>query len=204
MYVPASFAEDRPEILARFVAAHGFATLVTQGEGGLVASHIPLLHDAGRGLLTGHIAKPNPQAAHLQDGAEALAIFAGPHAYISPRWYENHPAVPTWNYAAVHVYGRVRRIEEPGDLARIVATLAATYEAGSSAPWRYADLPTAFAAGMLKGILGFKLAITRLEGKFKLSQNRAAADRAGVVAALRAAGRPEDEAVADLMAANER
>jgi transcriptional regulator len=199
MYVPAAFAEDRSEILAEFIAANAFATFVTNGAGGLVASHIPLLHDAARGTLVGHLARPNPQGADLVDGAEALAIFTGPHAYVSPRWYAKAPAVPTWNYAAVHAYGRVRRVDDPEALARIVAELARVYEAGTEAPWRYEDMPEAFVRGMLKGIVGFELTITRLEGKYKLSQNRSIDDRAGVVEALERTGRPGDADLAALM-----
>jgi transcriptional regulator len=199
MYVPAAFAEDRPEVLASFIDANAFATLVTNGEGGLIASHIPLLFDRQRRMLTGHLARPNPQTAHLVDGAEALAIFTGPHAYVSPRWYATAPAVPTWNYTAVHAYGRVRRIEDRAGLAAIVSSLAEIYEAGAEKPWRFGDMPESFVQGMLKGIVGFELEITRLEGKYKLSQNRSLKDRAGVVEALEASGRPDEAAVAALM-----
>jgi transcriptional regulator len=199
MYVPAAFAEDRPEILAEFIAANAFATLVTNGTGGLVASHIPLLHDAARGTLVGHLARANPQGADLVDGAEAFAIFAGPHAYVSPRWYMKGPAVPTWNYTAVHAYGRVRRVDEPEALARIVTDLTRIYEAGAEKPWRYEDMPETFVRGMLNGIVGFELTITRLEGKYKLSQNRSLEDRAGVVEGLERSGRPGDASLAALM-----
>lgn len=199
MYVPAAFAEHRPEILAEFIAANAFATLVTNGAGGLVASHIPLLHDARRGTITGHLARANPQGADLMDGAEALAIFTGPHAYVSPRWYAKAPAVPTWNYTAVHAYGRVRRVDDPEELARLVTDLARVYEAGADRPWRYEDTPGDFARGMLKGIIGFELTVTRLEGKYKLSQNRSLEDRAGVVEALERSGRPGDAELAALM-----
>jgi transcriptional regulator len=199
MYVPAAFAEDREEILYEFIAANAFATLVTNGPGGLVASHVPLLHDTPRRTLTGHLARPNPQGVDLEDGAEALAIFTGPHAYVSPRWYTKAPAVPTWNYTAVHAYGRIRRIEDKSELARIVTALAETYEAGAGKPWRYEDMPQAFVEGMLKGIVGFELAITRLEGKWKLSQNRSLDDRAGVVEGLEGTGRRGDAELAAVM-----
>jgi transcriptional regulator len=199
MYVPPAFAEDRPEVLARIIDEHGFATLVTTGASGLIASHVPLLHDPARGVLIGHVARPNPQAADLKSGAEALAIFTGPHGYISPRWYADQQAVPTWNYAAVHAYGRVRRIEDGAELAGIVSALAAKYEAGAPEPWRYEDLPPQLAHGKLRGIVGFELTITRLEGKLKLSQNREPADRAGVIEALSASPNPGDAALAALM-----
>ena len=199
MYVPAAFAEARPEVLADFIAANAFAALVTNGPGGLVASHVPLLHDAARGTLLGHVARANPQGADLVDGSEALAIFTGPHAYVSPRWYAKSPAVPTWNYTAVHAYGRVRRVEEPEALGRLVAALSNVYEAGVKRPWRAEDMPEAFIKGMLKAIVGFELTITRLEGKYKLSQNRAPEDRAGVVEGLEATGRAGDAELAALM-----
>jgi transcriptional regulator len=199
MYVPSAFAETRPEVLADFIAANAFATFVTNGPGGLVASHVPLLHDAARGILSGHLARANPQGADLVDGAEALAIFTGPHAYVSPRWYAKAPAVPTWNYTAVHAYGRVRRVDEPEALGRLVAALSNVYEADVERPWRPEDMPPAFIAGMLKAIVGFELTITRLEGKYKLSQNRAPEDRTGVVAGLEATERAGDAELAALM-----
>jgi transcriptional regulator len=199
MYVPAAFAEDRPEILAEFIAANAFATLVTNGAGGLVASHIPLLHDAARGTLVGHLARANPQGADLVDGAEAFAIFAGPHAYVSPRWYMKGPAVPTWNYTAVHAYGRVRRVDEPEALARIVTDLTRIYEAGAEKPWRYEDMPETFVRGMLNGIVGFELTITRLEGKWKMSQNRPAEDVQGVIEGLGASGDPREREVGQIV-----
>lgn len=203
VYLPKHFAEDRPEILAAFIAEHAFATLVTTGASGPVASHVPVLFDAARRVVIGHIARPNPQVEDLRAGAAALAIFHGPHAYVSPRWYETHPAVPTWNYAAVHATGRVRAIEDAAALGHIVERLSQVYEAAAEAPWRYADLPERSRDGMLKGIVGFELAVERLEGKFKLSQNRNARDRTNVVEALRASPAPGDRALAELMAVRE-
>lgn len=199
MYIPPAFREDRPEVLADFISANAFATLITAGAGGLVATHLPLLYDAPRGTLAGHLARGNPQCADLVDGAEALAIFTGPHAYVSPRWYAKAPAVPTWNYTAVHAYGRVRRIEDPEPLARMVAELSRVYEADAPAPWRYEEMPETFVNGLLKGIVGFELSVTRLEGKYKLSQNRSREDRASVIAWLEATGRAGDAELAALM-----
>jgi transcriptional regulator len=199
VYLPKAFIEERAEALDALIRENGFATLVTGGAGGIVGSHVPLLWDPGRRLLSGHLARPNPQAAQLVDGAEALAIFHGPHGYVSPRWYGTHPAVPTWNYATVHAYGTVRRVEDEAALSRLVTDLAEFYESGQEAPWRFADVPADFARGLLRGIVGFEIAVTRLEGKFKLSQNRSAADRAGVVAGLRREGDAAARATADLM-----
>ena len=199
VYLPQHFKEERPSELAAFMAQHPFATVVTAGADGPVASHLPLLYDEARLVLVGHVAKPNPQVEHLRAGVTALAIFHGPHAYVSPRWYEVHPAVPTWNYAAVHATGRVASFDDPERLAEVVRRLSDVFEAGAAAPWRAADLPEPYFRGMLKGIVGFELAIERLEGKFKLSQNRQERDRARVAEALGASEDPGDRAVAALM-----
>ncbi|HZS82525.1 MAG TPA: FMN-binding negative transcriptional regulator [Stellaceae bacterium] len=203
VYLPKHFAETRPEILAELMRRNSFATIVTHGAGGLIASQLPFIYDAEagpRGTLLCHLARPNPQVEDLRGGAEALVIFAGPHAYVSPNWYETHPAVPTWNYASVHAYGRAEAIEEPAALARLVGRLADIYEAGRPTPWRLADQPESYVAGMLRGIVGFAIPVTRLEGKFKLNQNRSLADRRRVEAALRADPDPLAREVAALMA----
>jgi transcriptional regulator len=203
VYIPGHFAEPRPDVLAGFIREHGFGILVTTGPAGVIASHIPFLYDAGRGAqgtLWGHLARGNPQLKDLGAGREALAIFEGPHGYISPRWYAMHPAVPTWNYSIVHAYGVVEPIEDEAELERLVARLADHHEAGAPAPWRLADQPEKYRQGMLRGISGFAVRVTRLEGKFKLSQNRDATDRARVIEALRAEGNLE---LAELMAQRE-
>jgi transcriptional regulator len=149
----------------------------------------------------GHIARANPQVADLDRGGEALAIFLGPHAYVSPTWYTAGPAVPTWNYTAVHAYGEVRAIRDPAWLRDMVGRLSERHEAREpTLPWRMQDLPETYLAGMLNGIVGIELAVSRLEGKFKLSQNRPMADRPRIAAAL--AARQDDAesgAVAALM-----
>jgi transcriptional regulator len=199
VYVPPDFNEDRAEVLDAFIAENAFATLFTSGPAGPIASHVPLLHEPERRVLIGHLARPNPQVEDLRAGATALAVFHGPHAYVSPRWYEVHPAVPTWNYAAVHATGPLRALEDPAALADIVRRLSAKFEAGAAAPWRAEDLPEPYFRGMLKGIVGFELAIERLEGKFKLSQNRQPRDRVRVSEALAASPLPADRDVARLM-----
>jgi transcriptional regulator len=199
VYIPSHFAEPRPEVLADFIRDHNFGILISVGAEGVIASHIPFLYDAERGpqgTLWGHLARGNPQLKELGAGREALAIFEGPHGYITPRWYATHPAVPTWNYSIVHAYGTLEPIEEVGELERLVARLAEHHEAGAANPWRLADQPEKYRQGMLRGISGFAIRVTRLEGKFKLSQNRDATDRARVIAALRAEGNVE---LADFM-----
>jgi transcriptional regulator len=130
---------------------------------------------------------------------EVLALFHGPHAYISPRWYATGPSVPTWNYVDVHAYGTVRLIEESAWLRRFLHRLSERHEAGNPTPWQVQDLPEAYLQGMLKGIIGLDITVTRLEGKYKLSQNRPAADRPGVIAALEAKSDADAHAVARLM-----
>ncbi|HWK45569.1 MAG TPA: FMN-binding negative transcriptional regulator [Stellaceae bacterium] len=204
MYVPAAFAADDPAELARLIRQNAFATVISTGADGLIASHVPLLYrpDQGRhGTLVGHLAGPNPQVEAIRAGASMLAIFSGPHAYVSPGWYQTAPAVPTWNYVAVHASGHARALDDAA-AAAVVAELAAVYEAGRDPPWRFADQPPAFLAGMLRGIVAFEIPIDRLEGKAKLSQNRGQADRAGVVQGLRAENDPGAQALADLMAAS--
>jgi transcriptional regulator len=201
VYVPALFKEDRIDVLHDAIRRTGLATLVTLGPDGLIASHVPMLLDAEprpNGTLVGHLARPNPQAR----GAigEALAIFQGPDAYITPSWYATKQrtgkVVPTWNYVAIHAYGPITFFDDTERLRDAVTRLTARQEAGRAQPWAVADAPADFINGMLRGIVGFALPITRLEGKWKMSQNRPAEDRAGVVEGLRAEQRAD---VADLI-----
>lgn len=203
VYLPPAFTETREEVLLAHIERHEFGLLVSHGTAGQTVSHIPFLvaRQDGRLVLQGHLARANPQVADLDQGGEALAIFLGPHAYVSPSWYTAGPAVPTWNYTAVHAYGEVRTIGDPAWLRDLVGRLSERHEAREpTPPWRMADLPDAYLAGMVNGIVGVELAVSRLEGKFKLSQNRPAADRPRIAAAL--AARPDDadsRAVAALM-----
>jgi transcriptional regulator len=196
LYIPPHFRVDDRERLLGFIGENGFATLVSHGGRGLAVSHVPLLADLdGEHVrLVGHVARNNEQWRALEAADEVLAIFHGPHAYVSPTWYANHPSVPTWNYAVVHAHGKARLTDE-AELHDIVTRLSAKYEAGRAKPWRLSDQPAAFVSGMLQNIVGFEIAVTRLEGKFKLSQNRPA-EIARVIDALQAAG---EGAVADLM-----
>jgi transcriptional regulator len=201
VYLPPAFTETREEILVAHIEQHDFGLLVTQGSAGLIASQIPFLiaRRDGQLYLEGHIALANPQGAELDGAADVLAIFAGPHAYISPSWYQAGPAVPTWNYAAVHAYGAARRIADPDWLRDLVDRLSRRHEAREAAPWRMDGLPEPYIASMLTGIVGVEIAVSRLEGKFKLSQNRPAADRPRIIAALERREDPESRAVAQLM-----
>lgn len=202
MYVPAAFAPADPAALRELIADYGFATLVSTSPDGLVATHIPMLYEpepTPRGRLVAHLARANPHGASLE-GAAVLAIFTGPHGYISPSWYATHPAVPTWNYAAVHVYGRARLVNDPTRLREIVARLIDKYEAGRPAPWSMAALPERYLRGMIGGIVGVEIHIERVEGKHKLSQNRDAEDRRRVIATLGESADPQDRALAAYMA----
>lgn len=186
MYLPTHFKEENPEILRGLMAAYPLAALVTAGPDGLVANHVPLLYEDG--MLRGHLARANPQWQGIQDGVDALAIFQGPQAYISPNWYptkqENGRVVPTWNYAVVHVWGRLSVYDEPDRLRAFLDRLTATHEAGQPRPWMPADAPAAYIDGLLKAIVGIELAITRIEGKWKVSQNQPEVNRLGAAEAL--------------------
>jgi transcriptional regulator len=192
MYIPDHFREDRPEVLHDAVRSIGFATLVTQD---LDANHLPmLLQESESGhVLRGHVARANP--VWKTGEGKALAIFLGPHAYVSPNWYpsktETGKAVPTWNYISVHARGAIRWIQDTEWLRSHVGQLSAVHEAGRDLPWMISDAPAKYIDSMLKGIVGFELAIQTLEGKWKLSQNRDAADHAGARDGLRRDGRAD-------------
>jgi transcriptional regulator len=192
MYLPKEFAEDRIPVLHDAMRAIAFGTLVTTGADGLTASHIPLLLEAGPGpygTLTGHLARGNPQGRSVPvAGVEALAIFTGPHAYVSPSWYpskqETGKVVPTWNYVAIHAHGSLRFIDDLDWKIAHVTRLTASHEAHRAAPWAVSDAPADYIAGMARGIIGFTLPIARLYGKWKMSQNRLPADAAGAAQGL--------------------
>jgi len=201
VYLPPTFTEARPPVLVAHIERHDFGLLVSRGAAGLTASHIPFLVEYhGEELhLLGHLARPNPQVEDLGHDEQVLAIFSGPHAYISPSWYAAGPAVPTWNYVDVHAYGTVRLVREADWLRSLLLRLSDRHEAGSSNPWRMRELPEPYLQGMLKGIVGLDIAVTRLEGKYKLSQNRPAVDRPRVIAELERREDADSRALAHLM-----
>lgn len=208
MYLPRHFAEERVEVLAAFIREHPLATLVTSDGTEMVASHLPMLWDpdpAPYGTLTGHVARPNPQA---RVSGDALAVFLGPEAYVSPSWYpskrEHGRAVPTWNYVAVHAYGAIEIVDDPAWLLAFVTRLTAEHERALPEPWHPGDAPESFIARMLKGIAGIRIPVRRLEGKWKLGQNRPDADQVGAVAGLEARGDPKSVALARVIAARRR
>lgn len=200
MYVPAPFAVQDARLLREAMIAHSFALLVTSHQGQLEATHLPLLIESAPEeplVLAGHLARDNPQVAAL-DGVEALAIFSGPHAYISPTWYGPGPSVPTWNYVAVHVQCRAERIRDAAELAELVGRTIDRYEGSRPNPWTM-PLDTPSARRMLEGIVGFRLRASRVEGKWKLNQNKPRAAREGVIRGLAAEGDEQSRAVAELM-----
>jgi transcriptional regulator len=200
LYLPEMFAEPDLPALHAFLDDNAFATLISPDPLDPHITHLPLLLDRARGpsgTLLGHVARATPHWRRLEEQPAALAVFHGPHAYVSPSWYGVHPSVPTWNYAVAHVHGNARLMREPADLEALVRRLVERYESPRSQPWRM-DLPADYQAGMLKGIVGFAIEITAITGKFKLSQNRPAGDRERVITAL-ASGSPEEQDVADLM-----
>lgn len=173
LYVPPHFrVEDRAK-LAAFMRHNAFATVVSAGEAGIHASHLPLLVDVDgdKVRLRGHFARANAHWEAVEGAKQVLAVFTGPHAYVSPTWYVTQPSVPTWNYTAVHATGKARLTDE-AELHEIVSELAAVYEAGNNPPWRLSEQPAAYVTSMLGAIVGFEIEVERLEGKFKLSQNR--------------------------------
>ena len=184
MYIPAHFREDRDDVLRAAMRAHPFATLVTQGDTGVEANHLPLLVEEG--ILSGHFARANPVWKSAKP--EALAIFMGPQFYVSPNWYptkhETGKAVPTWNYITVHARGVLTLHQDPEWLRAHVTRLSDSHEMGRPNPWKVSDAPQSYIDGLLRAIVGFELKITSLEGKWKLSQNRPAADIEGVKQAL--------------------
>jgi transcriptional regulator len=205
VYLPPAFAETRTEVLLDAIRAHPLALLVTVAVGRPEASHVPLVHDRGAGAhgrLLGHLAKANPQARTLPDG-EALAVFTGPAAYVTPSWYaskrEHGKVVPTWNYVTIHARGRLRLIGDPDELRALVVRLTRRMEHDRPEPWAVDDAPEPFVRAQLKGIVGLELTLTGLTGKWKLSQNKPPADRAGAAAGLAAETDAGARAVARLM-----
>lgn len=201
MYVPASFAETDLNVLHQFLEQHSFATLVTQQNHEPLASHLPLLlnrHSGKQGQLLGHFAKANPQSKTTQH-EPVLAIFHGPHAYISPTWYEAANTVPTWNYQAVHVYGRYSAIDDPEELEAVIEQTVAFYETPQATPWSMQNAAPEFIDQLLQGIVGFTIEIERIEGKFKLSQNHPVERREKVIKALKQEHRDDSQAIAVLM-----
>ncbi len=208
MYVPEVFALTDATLIAQAMRRHDFALLVTAPGGRPRASHLPFLFDpesGDHGALRAHMARANPQwkdfAEIEAEGGDALVVFQGPHAYISPRWYGAGPAVPTWNYLAIHAYGRPRIIDDPVKVRALIEELVETQESALAQPWSMASQDQAYIARMLRGIVAFEISLTRIEAKAKLNQNKSPDQRQGVIAALNASGDPRAAELAALMTA---
>lgn len=200
LYRPGHFRVDDEPALYAFIEKHAFGTLVCDGAQGLAVSHIPFLprrDSDGRIRLLGHVARANPQWEALQSAQHVVAIFQGPHAYVSPSWYAGHPSVPTWNYSVVHAHGSIRATTDEG-LRAMLDALSRTYEGDRENAWRMDRLPEDYVVKMMRAIVGFEMRVERLEGKFKLSQNRPE-EIAHVVGALEAQGERD---VAEMMRAH--
>ena len=206
MYLPPAFRDEELPRLHQTMRDARLANFVTSTAEGLMASPLPLFLAADEGpygTLYGHLARANSQWK-LRPAGDAVALFMGPDAYISPAWYpskaEHHRVVPTWNYVAVHAYGAVEFFDDADRLLDVVSRLTTLHETGSKTPWSVSDAPKEFIAAQLRGIVGLRMPITRIDGKRKMSQNRSVEDRAGVVAGLNASERPSDRIVAGLIA----
>ena len=206
MYIPKHFDEPQVAVLHALMRAHPLATLVTLSSDGLNANHIPLLlsdQPAPRGTLRGHVARANALWRDVLQGSEVLAVFQGPDAYISPSWYptklEHGKAVPTWNYAVAHAYGRLRVVDDVAWLRTHLEALTSVHEAALPEPWHVSDAPGDYIDKMMAAVVGIEINITRLLGKWKVSQNQPAQNQAGVVAGLRARGDTQSLAMAELV-----
>ena len=201
MYMPSAFRVSEQARLHALIRDYPFALLVSPAENGLQTTHLPFLLDPGRGehgTLLGHVARANPHWRHFGSEGDATAIFTGPHAYVSPSWYTDPHTVPTWNYAVVHVHGRPRIIEDKARARSMLEDLVAEHETPLDPPWTM-DNAEPKIGNLLDHIVVFEMKITRLEGKFKLSQNRSRADRLGVIQALDDSGNPLRRAAAEAM-----
>lgn len=202
MYTPSAFAMKEPAEFHALMRAWPFAALLTVADGRIETTHLPFMLDADRGAqgtLVAHMARANPHWRLFDGKRESLTIFTGPHAYVSPSWYETPATVPTWNYAVVHARGRPEIIADRQRVRTILERLTAEHEAYVESPWSTALAGEDYLERQMDHIVAFEMPIERLEGKFKLGQNRSSADRAGVVAALAASGRELDRETAELM-----
>jgi len=203
VYIPEHFQENDRHRLRRLIDGHPFGLLISVRDGAPFISHLPFLFDAdvgALGRLTGHVARANPHWQYLADGRPAVAVFQGPHAYVSPAWY-GAAGVPTWNYAVVHVHGQPRVIDDVAGVEHIVTRLTAVHESRYPAPWQ-PDLTGERRSRLLGGIVGFEIDVTGLEAKFKLSQNRGVDDQSRVIGQLRQSSEYAERAVAELMTQN--
>lgn len=205
MYCPAAFEEQRAEVLLRLIAEHPLATVIRNHEGELLADHVPLLHvptPDGAGQLIGHVAKGN-DLWRVSASDELLLVFQGPQSYISPNWYatkqDEGKVVPTWNYAVVHVHARLTAIHAPQAVRDILISLTRTHEGPQPHPWQLDDAPEAFTNRLIDNIVGLRLDVLRMQGKWKVSQNQPSVNRASAISALKDLGSPGAVAMSALI-----
>ena len=202
MYSPPYYVEDDRETLGAVIRSNPFGLLVSTRDGEPEVTHLPFVLEGGR--LIAHMARANPQWRGFDGETEALCIFQGPHAYVSPRWYARKKAVPTWNYVAVHIHGVPRIADDPDECLEMQRRLVAEFESGAESPWTMDSLPESYVADMMRAVVNFEIPVTRIQGKFKLNQKNTAEDRAGVIAALRNGKDESSRATAALMAVREQ
>jgi len=202
MYIPDAFAITDPAKIAEVISAHSFGMMISKDGDSLFASHLPFLYEPAsgkHGLLRSHMAKANRHWKLFNEQEETLVIFNGPHSYISPNWYTTQVTVPTWNYVTVHVYGKARILESDADLTAVLAQTVDKHESVLPEPWTTAHLPAEMEAKLHLALVGFEIEITRLEGKFKLGQNRSKEDREKMLTVLQSSGDSESMALAAYM-----
>ncbi|WP_176585556.1 FMN-binding negative transcriptional regulator [Priestia megaterium] len=200
MYIPKYFKIEDDQIIYDFIEKNGFATLFSQHNGKPYATHLPLTLNKDEGVLYGHFARPNQQWKDSKD-QDILVVFQGPHCYISPSWYETNQAVPTWNYVAIHVYGQIDIVEDNQELINSVTDMVTKYEAPNS-PYKLNEIDAKYINGMSKGIVGFKIKIKKIEGKWKLSQNHSIERQKLVIQQLEQHSSEDDKQIAYLMKKN--
>lgn len=203
MYIPKAFENNDKIKLYDFIKRNSFGILFSQEENGPFATHLPFLIDEKKGgvdVLIGHMAKPNPQWKYLNN-KEVLVIFSGPHAYISPTWYNEDNTVPTWNYIAVHVYGTVRIINEKEEMVELMEKTVNVYESTMPNPWK-AQFDNKFIDGLMNGIVGFEISVNKIEGKWKLNQNHSIKRQQNLVKGLRTSNQYNSEEIARIMEEN--
>jgi transcriptional regulator len=202
MYIPSAFAITDPTQIAEVISAHSFGMMISKDGDSLFASHLPFLYkpESGQhGRLISHMAKANRHWKLFNEQDETLVIFNGPHSYISPNWYATQVAVPTWNYVTVHAYGKAQILASDVELTAVLAETVHKHESGLPEPWTTAHLPAEMEAKLHLALVGFEIEITRIEGKFKLGQNRSREDREKMLSVLQAAGDSESAALARYM-----
>ena len=201
MYVPEHFSVVDENEIESFVRKHDFAAVFTPSSTGLMVTHLPVVirREASGLIIAGHVSRANTHWTIMDGRTDSLVIFQGPHHYVSPSWYVDSPAVPTWNYAVVHAHGKPQASQDPTFTEKILAELIERYESHRATPWNLEKVPTEYYGRLLSGIVGFQMEVVKIEAKFKLGQNRRSVDQAGTIAGLEREGTSEASAMAEFM-----